>query len=59
MKEPACYKNSENPSCTDLFLTNCVTILRTSFELLPPKIMKCRNLKSFDEEKFDFYSKNV
>ena len=23
MKEPTCYKNPENPSCIDLFLTNC------------------------------------
>ena len=73
MKEPTCYKNPENPSCIDLFLTNCprgfhstclyetglsdfhklvVTILRTSFEPLPPKIIKYRNYKNFDEDKF-------
>ena len=23
VKEPTCYKDPENPSCTDLFLTNC------------------------------------
>ena len=23
VKEPTCYKNPNNPSCTDLFLTNC------------------------------------
>ena len=23
VKEPTCYKNLENPSCIDLFLTNC------------------------------------
>ena len=23
VKEPKCYKNPENPSCIDLFLTNC------------------------------------
>ena len=66
VKEPTCYKNPENPSCIDLFLTNCprsfhntclyetglsdfhklvVTILRTSFEPLPPKIIKYRNYK--------------
>ena len=22
VKEPACFKNPDNPSCTDLFLTN-------------------------------------
>ena len=73
MKEPTCYKNPENPSCIDLFLTNCprsfhntclyetglsdfhklvATILRTSFEPLPPKIIKYRNYKNFDEDKF-------
>ena len=72
-KEPTCYKNPENPSCIDLFLTNCprsshntclyeaglsdfhklvVTILQTSFEPLPPKIIKYRNYKCFDEKKF-------
>ena len=71
-KEPTYYKNPENPSCIDLFLTNCprgfhntclyetglsafhkliVTILRTSFEPLFPKIINYRNS--------DVYSKNV
>ena len=31
-----------------------VTILRTSFEILRPKIIKDRNYKSFDEDKFLF-----
>ena len=73
VKEPTCYKNQENSSCIDLFLTNClwsfhntclydtglsdlhkliVTILRASFEPLPPKIIKYRNYKSFNEDKF-------
>ena len=73
VKEPTYYKNTENPSCIDLFLTNCprsfyniclyetglftfhklvVTILRTSFEPLPPKIIQYRNYKNFDEDKF-------
>ena len=30
-----------------------VTILRTSFEPLPPKIIKYRNYKNFDKDKFD------
>ena len=72
-KETTCYKNPENPSCIDLFLTNCrrsfhntclyetglsyfrklvVSILRTSFEPLSPKIIKYRNYKNFDEDKF-------
>ena len=78
VKEPTCYKNPENPSCIDLFLTNCprsfhntclyetglsdfhklvVTILRTSFEPLPPKIIKYRNYKNFDEDEFRFLFK--
>ena len=73
VKEPTCYKNPENPSCIDLFLTNCprnfhntclyetgvsdfhklvVTVLRTSFEPLPPKMIKYRNYINFDEDKF-------
>ena len=73
VKESTCYKSPENPSCIDLFLTNCprsfnntclyetglsdfhklvVTVLRTSFEPLPPKIFKYRNCKNFDQDKF-------
>ena len=73
VKEQTRYKNPENPSCMDSFLTNCprsfhntclyetglsdfhklvVTILQTSFEPLPPKIIKYRNYKNFDEDKF-------
>ena len=58
VKGPTCYKNLENPSCIDLlpykivlevFITHVctkpvfVTTLRTSFETLPPKIIKYRN----------------
>ena len=78
MKEPTCYKNPENPSYIDLFLTNCpksfhntylyetslsdlhnlvATILRISFGPLPPKIIKYRNYKSFDEDKSRFLFK--
>ena len=39
-----------------MFLRNShnlvVTILRASFKLMPPKIMKYRNYKNFDEDKF-------
>ena len=73
VKEPTCYKNPENPSCIDLFLTNCprsfhntclyetglsdfhkllVTNLRTSFESMPPNIIKYRNYKNFHKAKF-------
>ena len=34
-----------------------VTILRTSFEILRPKIIKDRNYKSFDEDKFRYLFK--
>ena len=71
-KEPTCYKNPNNPSCIDLFLTNCarsfhntcvfetglsdfhklvVTLLRTKFESLPPKISSYRIYKQ-NEGKF-------
>ena len=73
VKEPICYKNPENSSGRDLFLTNSptsfhntclyetglsdfhklvVTVLRTIFEPLPRKIIKYRNYKNFDEDKF-------
>ena len=34
------------------FLNLVVIIFRTSFEPLPPKIIKYRNYKNFDEDKF-------
>ena len=58
IRESTCYKNPENPSCIDLFLTNSpnsfqnssvvetdlsdfhrmiVTVMRTSFQRLPPR----------------------
>ena len=73
VKEPTCYKNPNNPSCIDLFLTNCarsfhntcvfetglsdfhklvVTLLRSKFESLPPKIISYRTYKQFNEGKF-------
>ena len=72
-KEPSCYKNPNNPSCIDLFLTTCaksfhntcvfeiglsgfhklfVTLLRSKFESLPPKIISYRTFKQFNKEKF-------
>ena len=65
--EPTCYKNSENPSCIDLFVANCprsfhklvVTILRTSFEPLSPKIIKYRNYKNFDKDELRFLFKKL
>ena len=80
VNEPTCYKNPENPSCIDLFLTNCarsfhntclyeiglsdfhklvVTILQTSFEPLPSKIIKSEITKILTKMNSDFYSKNV
>ena len=78
VKGRTCYKNPENHSCIDLFLTNCprsfhntclyetglsafhklvVTILRTSFEPMSPKIIKYRNYQNFDENEFRFLFK--
>ena len=31
MKETICYKNPENPSCIDLFLTNCSRNFHNTF----------------------------
>ena len=73
VKEPICYKNPNNPSCIDQFLTNCarsshstcvfetglsdfrklvVTLLRSKFESLPPKITSYRTYKQFNDGKF-------
>ena len=67
VKEPTCYKNPNNPSCIDLFLTVLiyffetglsdfhklvVTLLRSKVESLPPKIISYRTYKQFNEGKF-------
>ena len=39
-------------TCPSDFHKLVVTILQTSFEPLPPKIIKYRNYKDFDEDKF-------
>ena len=67
VKEPTCYKNPNNPSCIDLFLTVLiyffetglsdfhklvVTLLRSKVESLPPKIISYRAYKQFNEGKF-------
>ena len=73
VKEPTCYKNPNNSSCIDLFLTNCarsfhstcvfetgpsdfdklvMTLLRSKFESLSPKIISYRTYKQFNEGKF-------
>ena len=71
VKEPTCYKNPNNPSCINLFLTNCantcvfetglshfhklvVTLLRSKFESLPPKIISYRTYKQFNKGKFKY-----
>ena len=56
-EEPVCFKNFNNPSCIDLFLTNgskklltgisdfhkpIITILKVNPDKLPLRIMKCR-----------------
>ena len=68
VKQDTCFKNLDNPSCIDLFLTNCnmsfqntttvwtgvsdfhsmaVTVLKTTFPKIPPKIIEYRNYKRF------------
>ena len=73
IRESTCYKNPENPSCIDLFLTNSpnsfqnsgvvetglsdfhrmiVTVMKTSFQRLPPKIRHYRDYSNYDNNMF-------
>ena len=73
IRESTCYKNPENPSCIDLFLTNSpnsfqnsgvvetglsdfhrmiVTVMKTSFQRLPPKIRRYRDYSNYDRNIF-------
>ena len=73
IRESTCYKNPENPSCIDLFLTNSpnsfqnssvvdiglsdvhrmiVTVMKTSFQRLPPKIRHCKDYSNYDNNIF-------
>ena len=73
IRESTCYKNPENPSCTDLFLTNSpnsfqnssvvetglsdfhrmiVTVMKTSFHRLLPKIRHYRDYSNYDNNLF-------
>ena len=69
IRESTCYKNLQNPSCLDLFLTNStnsfqhssavetslsdfhrmiVTVMKTSFQWLPPKTRHYRDYSNYD-----------
>ena len=64
IKEPKCFKNLKNPTCTDLILTNVFetglcdfhiltfTVLKGYFQKQKPKIIKYRNYKKFDSNLF-------
>ena len=73
VKEPTCYKNPDNPSCIDLFLTNSpkcfqsimtmetgisdfhkmiITVLNIFYKKQKPKIIHCRNYKTFNANLF-------
>ena len=74
INEPTCFKNINNPSCIDLFLTNkpnkfrhsttietgisdfhkmTVSVLKTTFKKLPPKIITYRNYKGYSHDNFN------
>ena len=66
VKEPTCYKNPRSFHNTFLYETGLsdfhklvVTILQTSFEPLPSKIIKSEITKILTKMNSDFYSKNV
>ena len=66
-EEPTCFKNFNNPSCIDLFLTNSsksfekcfnfhkliITILKVRPGKLPPRIIKYRDYKNFESNAFN------
>ena len=72
VKENTCFKSVKNPSCVDLFLTNCrsfqhtkvistcvfdfhkmiVTVLKTTFKKVKPKVITYRSYKKFDNFSF-------
>ena len=73
IKQQTCFKNTENPSCIDLILTNkprsfqstcvietglsdfhrmTVSVLKSHFRKLPPKIVTYRDFKRFENERF-------
>lgn len=73
IKEPTCFKSTENPSCIDLILTNrprcfqnssavetglsdfhklTLTVLKTSFRKMPPKIIRYRDYRNFSPVNF-------
>lgn len=74
VKEPTCFKNSENPTCIDLFVTNCsgsfqktttvstglsdfhkmiVTVLKTTFPKVKPKLVSYRNFSKYEAHEFE------
>ena len=80
IRESTCYKNTENPSCIDLFLTNSPnsfqnssvvetglsnfhrmidTVMKTSFQRLPPKIRHYRDYSNYDNNIFHVSLFNV
>ena len=73
IKVPTCYKNSQNPSCIDLILTNSplsfqssgvietelsdfhnmtVTVMKTTFQKLDPKIIHYRDYRKYCNDSF-------
>ena len=79
VKEKTCFKSIDNPSCIDLFLTNCyqsfqntttvatglsdfhkmaLTVLKTTFPKVKPKIIHYRDYKNFPLQNFRIELKN-
>ena len=67
IKEPTCHRNPQNPSCIDLILTNSsysfqnscaietglsVTVMKTTYEKLKPRITNYRDYKNFCNDTF-------
>ena len=61
VKENTCFKSIENPSCVDLFLTNCIrsfqntkaiTVLKMTFKKAKPSEILYRSYKNYNEDMF-------
>ena len=78
IKQTTCIKNLENPSCTDLILTNklqsfqstcaietglsdfhrmIISVLKTHFRKLAPKVVTYRDFKKFENDRFMYSPK--
>ena len=54
VKEPTCFKNSDNPLCIDLsdFRKIVIMVMKIFYKKQKPKIIQYRSYKNFDNQVF-------